>query len=652
MTGQTLDAKLETSPLIYVKESNKVDGKDVKVFDFVHDTYRDFFLAKYFADEINEERMSVREAYVNYWSYEIDTNIWAISKSSEFRVFLSEWETILLNVVEMLSPHKAAELVDIISESYFHYKHEFDVEEFNPSFDDICLAAKLIGRANLETFIHLPVQRVIDEISNFPSSDFRLNALDMTISRKLEQLVVEAMPYLKDDRIVERLNFLMQECTHRLQPHHIQYMGGCIAAGYQSGKAQDVGLGYFSIELNLWKVVASLEQINTPLAWKYLRDFIYGEKYGAEDVMKRLAQSDYKGSYQVCLDYLKQRPSKARRIFSSFNTKGKSNLLAYLRLEMQNFGEEKRREWGCYHTLISFYQTLCDGEPNEEEIDMEDVEVGQIGVRRCKYNKGEINQPQPVSMPSEKTKPELKEEERIIFEELMFHYNAGDISSVIALMKKHIFGDSKSMLCRKILVSSKEKVNHGIINALREIILKMEVEKTRRDTSYMGKSLEGDEYRFMRNAIAFLGWNGGEDAARFLPVFLFHPSTVYSAISALSNLAGYTTFSHYGLAVSSYAKYMLNPIDEYLSKANLLIHTYSRNNLHSTFCWPIYEVFELIAKLRDPRFIPCLRKHRKLGLYYRTLIYNTVEEMYNYMKPKGLNPSVKVAKLSEIEQRV
>ncbi|MBS3121881.1 hypothetical protein J4434_03295 [Candidatus Woesearchaeota archaeon] len=65
---QTLEETLETSPLIYVKESKKVDGKEVKVFGFVHDTYRDFFIAKYFADEINEGRLAVNLAFRKYWS--------------------------------------------------------------------------------------------------------------------------------------------------------------------------------------------------------------------------------------------------------------------------------------------------------------------------------------------------------------------------------------------------------------------------------------------------------------------------------------------------------------------------------------------------------------------------------------------------------
>ena len=109
VAGQTLDEKLETSPLIYVKESKRVDDKDVKVFDFVHDTYRDFFLAKYFADEINSGRFSIKQDYVKQWcdftSYGYPCVKGAVKKAIIF-------------MVDMLNEDNLADILDVCSRVY------------------------------------------------------------------------------------------------------------------------------------------------------------------------------------------------------------------------------------------------------------------------------------------------------------------------------------------------------------------------------------------------------------------------------------------------------------------------------------------------------------------------------------------------------
>ncbi len=76
------------SPLLYTAS----DGRP----NFVHDTYRDFFLARYFAEKINSGKMSVAEAFTA-WSYPEERNLWGLEemvKEGE-RTFLPAWKPVV-----------------------------------------------------------------------------------------------------------------------------------------------------------------------------------------------------------------------------------------------------------------------------------------------------------------------------------------------------------------------------------------------------------------------------------------------------------------------------------------------------------------------------------------------------------------------------
>jgi len=100
---QTLQ-QLINSSLLFTKE----DGTQ----EFVHDNIRDFFLAYWFAYQINSGKLSVEVAYRNHWSYVEDNAFWGLDPSFEWRSILPAWWNILLKLSNMLHPEKLEKLVE------------------------------------------------------------------------------------------------------------------------------------------------------------------------------------------------------------------------------------------------------------------------------------------------------------------------------------------------------------------------------------------------------------------------------------------------------------------------------------------------------------------------------------------------------------
>src|SRR3989339_1528119 len=100
---QTLDQTLmEVEPIF-----REVDDR----FSFTHPSFQEVLTAKQFADEINSGELSVRDAYVNFWSYEEDAELWGLPKDREWRVFLPDFKRILNHVITMIDPNKASLLI-------------------------------------------------------------------------------------------------------------------------------------------------------------------------------------------------------------------------------------------------------------------------------------------------------------------------------------------------------------------------------------------------------------------------------------------------------------------------------------------------------------------------------------------------------------
>lgn len=104
--------------------------------DFVHKTWQEFFMARWFADEINSGRTSAAEAYDNYWSYDM-TPIAGV----QGRSVLPAWHKVLRFMAPMLRKEKARQLADILCHSYYAASKELAKKEINPFYDDLLLFA-------------------------------------------------------------------------------------------------------------------------------------------------------------------------------------------------------------------------------------------------------------------------------------------------------------------------------------------------------------------------------------------------------------------------------------------------------------------------------------------------------------------------------
>lgn len=136
-------------------------------FQFTHTSFQEILTAKQFADEINSGALSVRDAYVNYWSYEEDAELWGLPKDRVWRALLPAWKNVLLHLAPMLNTDKVQELVDAITKNYYEYENHFKPKEvldyYNHLYNDLVCAANLIGvskrtekietRQILQTFI-------------------------------------------------------------------------------------------------------------------------------------------------------------------------------------------------------------------------------------------------------------------------------------------------------------------------------------------------------------------------------------------------------------------------------------------------------------------------------------------------------------------
>ena len=103
--------------------------------------------AKQFADEINSDRLSVKDTYLNFWSH-IDSKITELL-GKDFRMVLPDWKLVLHHLPGMLYENIACELVEVVSESYIKYKNEldfgFDEEYIDGILEDLAICAKFIG---------------------------------------------------------------------------------------------------------------------------------------------------------------------------------------------------------------------------------------------------------------------------------------------------------------------------------------------------------------------------------------------------------------------------------------------------------------------------------------------------------------------------
>jgi HEAT repeat protein len=120
-------------------------------YNFVHNTWLEFFAAKYFADKINSGLLSVDEAYRDYWTYVEDKALWRLEDLSddECRVLLPAYRPMLPHFASFVQQEKFGNLVEIIGNNYLKCKEHLHAQQSNPLADDLFLVVGQVGQAGI-----------------------------------------------------------------------------------------------------------------------------------------------------------------------------------------------------------------------------------------------------------------------------------------------------------------------------------------------------------------------------------------------------------------------------------------------------------------------------------------------------------------------
>lgn len=160
-----------TSPLLF-----KAQDKSSK---FLHDTYRDFFIAKYFAENLNSGNISVEDAYTNNWSYDEDKALWKLDENIEWKSFLRNWKSIIMWMGEMLLPEKAEELIDVGLNSFKRYvetywsedylcffgvNHHLRHRNYNPFLEEMIFLCRFAGESKISMEKHIELTEMIESL--------------------------------------------------------------------------------------------------------------------------------------------------------------------------------------------------------------------------------------------------------------------------------------------------------------------------------------------------------------------------------------------------------------------------------------------------------------------------------------------------------
>jgi len=123
---QSLEPRISSSLL-----STRADGTQ----HFVHDNYKDFFLAHWFAEQIHSGNLSIQDAYIQFWSYEEDPELWGLDTNKIWRSILPSWRTAVSYFHDFLLPRYAKELENLVLSSFRMSEDTIDYG-YNPFGDD------------------------------------------------------------------------------------------------------------------------------------------------------------------------------------------------------------------------------------------------------------------------------------------------------------------------------------------------------------------------------------------------------------------------------------------------------------------------------------------------------------------------------------
>lgn len=165
--------------------------------------------AEYFAEEINSGRLSVRDAYIRYWSYEEDADLWGLPKDREWRALLPAWRNILTQTAQLLDYSEFQELLESMTRDYFFAKADEIAGDYNPFWDDMFLAAQLNRAKNLSnTVIDFELVGIAQNIPYRPIDAHPLELISEIQDDKVARALIDWLPKL-DQRYDSSLRALI-----------------------------------------------------------------------------------------------------------------------------------------------------------------------------------------------------------------------------------------------------------------------------------------------------------------------------------------------------------------------------------------------------------------------------------------------------------
>ena len=239
-------------------------------FQFTHPSFQEVLTDNQFADEINSGKLSVRDAWVHFFSYEEDVELWELPKDREWRALLPDW-TRIINIVISLLPYSESEFQSVLQNSYELTKDKFD-GNYNP-FEYDC---RIIGAKHYE-LPNLP-SRELEETNRGENPDSLIAIVekrtDLDFSKMSKAAAARTLGKMRCKEAIPALCDLMLSIYHPL--NYDGYHAAEALGEIGSEEAVEPLIAHLSNKNNIWRFAAAypLGEIGSKKAVRPLIDYL------------------------------------------------------------------------------------------------------------------------------------------------------------------------------------------------------------------------------------------------------------------------------------------------------------------------------------------------------------------------------------------
>ncbi|MDP2749769.1 MAG: HEAT repeat domain-containing protein [Nanoarchaeota archaeon] len=261
-------------------------------------SFNEQLVAQEFADEIKSGRLSVRDAYNNFWSYEEDKELWGV----EGRALLPAWQKVIMSMGPVLEKGRLDELVKVVSDDYFKTKSNFKKRQYNPFLSDLSLASQFV---------------VFMEETN-PEVHHLMDEMRLKIKSKCETQAREILTSFV--KVGEKsLPYLMEYISNQKNSHLDFALNALGEIG--SKKSLDFLVKYISDSSNshINRAIVALGKIGDESILPLLREFLLDEKCSyQEQVFHAIDKINGQKKAELLSEYiLNQNNTNIERAFTS-----------------------------------------------------------------------------------------------------------------------------------------------------------------------------------------------------------------------------------------------------------------------------------------------------------------------------------------------